>query len=250
MLYGLYYNDGVAGFCQSAFISGDTLFCKISRKRHKDMFYIADIRNISHLLIILLAFVVCIYSQGVDDGSGNIPVVIEKTFVGSNRHEASTNLFWPPLWIRSFWKESMRCQASAIIDVLQQYNWTYINAVQSENSFVFSAFNEFITQLKDAGICLHNTFRLPQDASNSKEVFDMMIHDLTLTSESSVVVLYLSRKDLVDFMDLVASRIPADSQLVWLVNDELGEIPGNEGNASIIMTNNNILSAGQNKCSL
>ena len=84
-------------------------------------------------------------------------------------------------------------QARVLVDILKQYNWNYVSAVNSYGSYGDKGIKEVVKLLKKEGICISIKNALPSYPKKSD--FAAVIKNLETNSNARTVILFTTAKD-------------------------------------------------------
>ncbi|KAJ8037967.1 Metabotropic glutamate receptor 3 [Holothuria leucospilota] len=130
-------------------------------------------------------------------------------------------------------------QVSAIIDILVNFNWTYVAFIYSDDSYGRNAEAEFQAQAEDNNICVAFSNKLvfpgTNDYRSSLQGTIRRLIDLKETSLLSVAILFLQFEVVRDFFAL-AREEGIDRDFIWIGSDgwglyDLEPVSGSESTA-------------------
>lgn len=82
-----------------------------------------------------------------------------------------------------------RFQAQAMMDILDNYNWTYISLLYSEGSYGENGAKQIEKEAKARGICIEYLKKLPQE--DDIESYDHIVNHLLTVYKARVVILFV-----------------------------------------------------------
>lgn len=110
-------------------------------------------------------------------------------------------------------------QAKALVDIVLEFNWTYVSIVHSEGEYGESGTDFFKQEAKSKNICIAADIEISLIATNS--VYDLVIKELLEKPEASVVIVFVRIEDATGLLS-AASRKNLTGKFVWVASDAWG----------------------------
>ncbi|ESO85152.1 hypothetical protein LOTGIDRAFT_130830 [Lottia gigantea] len=110
-------------------------------------------------------------------------------------------------------------QARALVDIVQEFNWTYVSTVSSEGEYGSSGIDYFQREARAKNICIAANVKIPAKSTNS--TFDRTIRDLLEKPEAKVVIVFVRIEDAKGLLD-AATRFNLSGKHVWVASDAWG----------------------------
>ncbi|XP_041349875.1 metabotropic glutamate receptor 3-like isoform X2 [Gigantopelta aegis] len=110
-------------------------------------------------------------------------------------------------------------QAKALVDIVQEFNWTYVSTVASEGEYGESGIDQFRQEARARNICLAATVKIPGNSNN--KTFDYVVNELLLKTKASVVIVFVRVEHAKGLLD-AATRRNISGRFVWIASDAWG----------------------------
>ena len=106
-------------------------------------------------------------------------------------------------------------QARAMVDLLINFDWTYISTIYSRNPYGEPGINELHAEAEERGICIDVTVGIDDDFSD--EDFRALADEL-VASMANVVVLFTSQDNALKLLQNIANSTAA-RRFIWIASD-------------------------------
>ena len=110
-------------------------------------------------------------------------------------------------------------QAKALVDIVQEFNWTYVSIVHSEGEYGESGIDFFKHEAKAKNICIAASKEISLRATNA--TYDDVIKELLDKPEARVVIVFVRSEDATGLLN-AASRKGLAGKFVWVASDGWG----------------------------
>ncbi|CAG5125467.1 unnamed protein product, partial [Candidula unifasciata] len=110
-------------------------------------------------------------------------------------------------------------QAKALVDIVQEFNWTYVSVVHSEGEYGESGTDFFKREARSRNICIAADIKIVITATNA--TYDQVIVDLQEKPEAPVVIVFVRIEDATGLLN-AASRKNLTGKFVWVASDAWG----------------------------
>ena len=110
-------------------------------------------------------------------------------------------------------------QAKALVDIVQEFNWTYVSIVHSEGEYGESGIDFFKHEAKAKNICIAASKEISLRATNA--TYDEVIKELLGKPEAKVVIVFVRSEDATGLLN-AASRRNLTGKFVWIASDGWG----------------------------
>ncbi|XP_043243167.1 metabotropic glutamate receptor-like [Amphibalanus amphitrite] len=111
-------------------------------------------------------------------------------------------------------------QATALVDVVQLFNWSYVSTVASEGSYGESGIDAFQRQAVERNICIAVLEKVPRDAVAKH--FEAIILSLKKKPMARAVVLFVRAEDARGIL-MAAKRMMLSERFFWIASDGWGK---------------------------
>lgn len=113
-------------------------------------------------------------------------------------------------------------QAKALVDIVQEFNWTYVSVVHSEGEYGESGTDFFKREARSRNICIAADIKIVITATNA--TYDQVIVDLQEKPEAPVVIVFVRIEDATGLLN-AATRKNLTGKFVWVASDAWGNRP-------------------------
>ncbi|GFO03395.1 metabotropic glutamate receptor 3 [Plakobranchus ocellatus] len=110
-------------------------------------------------------------------------------------------------------------QAKALVDIVQEFNWTYVSIVHSEGEYGESGIDFFKHEAKAKNICIAASKEISLRATNA--TYDEVIKELQDKPEARVVIVFVRSEDATGLLN-AAARKNLTGKFVWIASDGWG----------------------------
>lgn len=110
-------------------------------------------------------------------------------------------------------------QAKAMVDIVAEFNWTYVSVVHSAGEYGESGINFFKMEAKSKNICIAADITI--GASSTNATYDQVIKDLLDKPDAKVVIVIVRTEDALGLLN-AATRQNLTGKLVWVASDAWG----------------------------
>lgn len=110
-------------------------------------------------------------------------------------------------------------QAKALVDIVQEFNWTYVSVVHSEGEYGEPGTDFFKREARSKNICIAADIKISISASNA--TYDQVIVDLLEKPEATVVIVFVRIEDATGLLN-AASRKNLTGKFIWVASDAWG----------------------------
>uniref|UniRef100_T1IT32 G-protein coupled receptors family 3 profile domain-containing protein n=1 Tax=Strigamia maritima TaxID=126957 RepID=T1IT32_STRMM len=107
-------------------------------------------------------------------------------------------------------------QALALVDIVQQLNWTYVSTVASEDQYGEAGIDRFQREARARNICIGASEKVPHKANAS--AFDAIVRNLERNAARGVVLFIVSD----DLRGVLLAAKRANVSLSWVASDAWG----------------------------
>ncbi|RWS06043.1 metabotropic glutamate receptor-like protein, partial [Dinothrombium tinctorium] len=111
-------------------------------------------------------------------------------------------------------------QALALVDLVQNFNWSYVSFVSSEGQYGDSGMTAFLREARARNICVAINEKVPHSANET--VFDQILKSLMKKPNAKVVVLFVRMEDARGLL-LAAQRANQPNFFTWIASDGWGK---------------------------
>ncbi|RWS30089.1 metabotropic glutamate receptor-like protein [Leptotrombidium deliense] len=111
-------------------------------------------------------------------------------------------------------------QALALVDLVQNFNWSYVSLVSSEGQYGDSGMTAFLREARARNICVAINEKIPHSANDT--IFDQILQSLLKKSNAKVVVLFLRMDDASKLLHAV-KRANKPNFFTWIASDGWGK---------------------------
>ncbi len=121
-------------------------------------------------------------------------------------------------------------QVQVLLDVLKEYNWTYVKVVYSSNAYGQSLATHFISMATEIGICIATQVKLEDHLVKDKVAMVNLVDAYLLQSfpEARVVVMLTTdvhARAVLQAVDSLATNLsPWQQNLTWVATDHWGSL--------------------------
>lgn len=110
-------------------------------------------------------------------------------------------------------------QAKALVDIVLEFNWTYVSIVHSEGEYGESGTDSFKQEAKAKSICIAADIEISLTAT--AVFYDQVIKELLEKPEATVVIVFVRIEDATGLLN-AASRKNLTGKFVWVASDAWG----------------------------
>ncbi|XP_043238837.1 metabotropic glutamate receptor-like [Amphibalanus amphitrite] len=111
-------------------------------------------------------------------------------------------------------------QATALVDMVQLFNWSYVSTIASEGSYGESGMDAFHRQAAERNICIAVTEKVPRDAT--AKTFENIIMNLQKKPMARGVILFVRAEDARGVLE-AAKRLRLREPFHWIASDGWGK---------------------------
>ncbi|KAL4226726.1 Metabotropic glutamate receptor 3 [Mactra antiquata] len=120
-------------------------------------------------------------------------------------------------------------QALAMVDIVKNFNWTYVSTVASEGEYGVPGIEYFQQEARTRNICLAETLKVSSNPSVAE--YDGIINKLLIKNNAKVVILFLREEDAKGILHSASNR-NVSGKFTWIAADGWGTqqspVKGNE----------------------
>ena len=99
-------------------------------------------------------------------------------------------------------------QSKAVIDILLNFDWTYVSVIYSDGDYGSSLFEAFLRRASNAGVCIAHVAKLSKRGEIAQ--FREHVRLLIENDKARVVVLFIAAKDVKQFLKAITLEVPQD----------------------------------------
>ncbi|XP_037087825.1 metabotropic glutamate receptor-like [Pollicipes pollicipes] len=111
-------------------------------------------------------------------------------------------------------------QATALVDMVQLFNWSYVSSVASEGSYGESGMDAFHRQAAERNICVAVAEKVPRDAT--AKTFETIVMNLRKKPMARGVILFVRAEDARGLL-AAAKRLQLGQSFYWIASDGWGK---------------------------
>ena len=125
-----------------------------------------------------------------------------------------------------------RFQSKAIVDIAKHFNWSYVSAIASDESYGRSGIEFFKTQAQRQGICIETEYYFPPEPDSGKNEIEGIVSELKKGERKSrVIILYCNKNKAKEVLREAARQGLSDRTWIaseaWVSDKTFEDLPNN-----------------------